>query len=55
MLGKRKARHVNLGDGFPGSAKSRKRSIKAFLLDCRFVNGAGNAGFDVLPNILSKV
>ena len=55
MLGRRKARHVIHGDGFPRSTRGRKRSIEALLLDGQFGNGIGSAGSDVLTEVLSKV
>jgi hypothetical protein len=55
MLSRRKARHVIHRDGFPRLTGGRKRSIEALLLDGQFSNGAGSAGSDVLPDILSKV
>ena len=55
MLSRRKARHVIHGDGFPRLNKGRKWSIEALLLDGRLGNGTGSEGFDVLPNILSKI
>ena len=51
MLGRREACHVIHGDIFSGMA----RSIHALVLDYRFGNGAGSAGYAVLRNILSKV
>ena len=55
MLSRRKAQHVIHGDGFPRSTRGRQQSTEALLLDGRFGNGAGSAGSDVLPDILSKV
>ena len=55
MLSRRKARHVIHGDGFLRSTKGRQWIIEALLLDGWFGNGASSAGFDVLPEILSKI
>ena len=55
MLSRRKAQHVIHANGFPRSTRGRKWSIEALLLDGQFGNGVGNAGSDVLPDIMSKV
>jgi len=55
MLIRRKAQHVIHGDGFPRSTRGRQRSIEALLLDGQFGSGTGKEGFDVLPDILSKI
>ena len=55
VLSRGKARHVIHGYGFPRSTRGRQQSIEALLLDGWFGNGAGSAGLNVLPDVLSKV
>lgn len=45
ILYRRKARHIAHGDGFPRSVGSRKRSIKALLLNSWLGDDTGNARF----------
>ena len=54
MLGRREARHIVHGDGFPRLAGSRQRSVHTLLLDGWLGDGAGSAGSNIFPNIQSE-
>ena len=51
MLGRREARHIVHGDGFPRMAGSRQRSVQALLLDGWLGDGRGSAGSNIFPKI----
>jgi len=55
MLRIRKAKHIVHGDGFPGPARSRKRSIQALILNDWLGYGTGSVGLDMFSNVLFEI
>jgi len=43
MIGRREAKHIVHGDGFPQLVGSRKKNVKALLLDGWLGDGVGSA------------
>jgi len=51
VLGRREARHIVHGDGFPRLVGSRHSSVHALLPDGWLGDGVGNARSDLFSNI----